>query len=186
MNFIIDFDNTIVDSITPIIKMYEKEYGKVNIDIDYSQISWGFNEVCKLWNAEKIAEQFSKKEFFDLVEPLENVIEVLKKLNNKGVNIIIATVHNAKGMKYKSDYIKKILPFVSTIVFVDKNNDNSFLNKSFIYGDLILDDNVDVLNTSICPVKVCYGNYKYNKGWTGDRATNWLDFYNYVHEKFDI
>ena len=181
MNFIVDFDNTIVDSISPIIKMYEKENGKVNIKIDNSQISWGFNEVCKLWNKEQITECFSKKEFFEIVKPLPKSIEILKKLNDEGVNVIIATVHDAKGMKYKSDYIKSILPFISTIVFIDNNKDKG-LDKSFIYGDLILDDNINILKTSICPLKVCYGNYKYNKEWTGNRVNNWDEFYEFVHK----
>ena len=40
---------------------------------------------------------------------------------------------------------------------------------------IMIDDHPDMLNSSNAAVKICFGEYGWNKDWKGLRAKNWKD-----------
>ena len=42
---------------------------------------------------------------------------------------------------------------------------------------IMIDDNVDMLNSSNAPIKICFGEYGWNENWTGTRVKDWKTMY---------
>lgn len=182
MRIVVDFDGTIVNTDKAVVDMYRKDTGDYSTNYKEND-AWNYNKVCPLWSRQDQVDVFKRKELFEVLDAFEDAISTLKKLHEEGHEIIIATVHHFSGIPYKAEWIRSNLPFVDKIVFIDLFNGEGTefkMDKSFIYGDVIIEDNLDNLNTSPCKHKLCYGSYGYNKEWTGDRFLNWKSIYNYI------
>lgn len=179
MNLIIDFDNTIVDSDKTIWQLYRMETGDLSTDYRDHSV-WWYDEICPKWDRKQQEDAFQRQEFFDLLSFMPQAKEVLLTLKEQGHNITVCTVHDGRGVPLKVSWIKRNLDFIDNLVIVESMSKN---NKSMIYGDILLDDSVSNLETTICKQAIAFGEGKWNSGWKGPRAKSWAEFYKMVTGK---
>lgn len=182
MRIILDVDGTITNTDKAVVELYREITGDKATDYKNND-AWSYDKICPLWTREEQNRAFINPRLFELMKPFDRAAEIISKLKSEGHEVIIATIHNPKGVQFKSELLKRIVPCVDTVIYIDtfsSNGTNFKMDKSFIYGDVIVDDNLSNLKTSPCKYKLCYGNYAYNSSWDGDRAANWNEVYSYV------
>ena len=174
---VIDLDSTIINTSKTIINLYNK----INPDnkIEYIEDhNWNFEPMIR--TKEELSELFKLFDnpmfYGDTLVIYDKAKEVINKLCEH-YNIIIMTKHNESRKPITSKFIKQMFPKVE-LKFVD-----NFSDKGKIVQDcfLVIDDRVDSLTSFDCDViKVCYGDYQWNKEWKGFRMINWLEIENFL------
>lgn len=178
IKILIDFDNCITNSSETACKVYKLKTGQfadVNKITDYH-----FDEVMPLWNRQQQNDIFISTEFYELLEPMENSIQMLQKLKDEGHELIICSITRAEGMILKKNWIDKHLPFIDSTILIDnfKQGDSTVrMNKEVIIGDLILDDHIGNLINNKSKYKILFGDNAYSKGWKGLKANHWNEVY---------
>lgn len=131
--------------------------------------SWDLTDICPKWNKETINSLFSSPFFFNVLQPIEGMIELMEELHSRGHKIIICTCHESEGIPLKDKWIQKNIPFVDEVIYIRLKDK---LGKANVTGDIIIDDSLDALNSSKVKYKICFGNYAYNQDWDGLKADN--------------
>lgn len=186
----IDFDSTLVNSVKAFCKVYSEKYKyfKDFTEPIHTQVyKWNLTDQCTLiQNNSDVEEIFASKRFFQQLEPFPNVIQSLKKLQEK-YDITIVSIGNHKNIAYKCDYIHNNFSFIKG--FIGIVNEHSVMDKSSIFMDgtnekcnIFIDDNADNLfsqNHAKNLIRYCYadnGEKEWNKAWldiNGRQLTNW-------------
>jgi 5'(3')-deoxyribonucleotidase len=182
MRIITDFDSCIGLSHECVRDLYRELTGDYSTEVD-NTITWRMDSLCPLWTPNEIDAIFGHPRLFEFMKPIPNSIETLEKLHNEGHEIIIATVHRPDGILNKSKWIRKHLPFINTILFLDNNIK---MDKSMIKGNIIIDDVPSNVINSICDYKILFGLYN----WSMDidishdntiyRAYDWESVYSII------
>lgn len=151
INIIVDFDNTIVNSTKAIWYVYRDITHDFSTKLEDLR-SWYLTDICPLWSAEEVNNTFSDSRFYQVLEPIQGMIQLLEKLHNQGHRIIICTCHDAEGIPLKDKYIQEHLSFVDEVIYIRYKGK---IGKSNILGDIIIDDSLDALNSSSVRYKIC-------------------------------
>lgn len=184
----IDFDQTIVDSISAICNMYNIDYcDKVGFIKAKPHLvtEWNFSDQCNLINKKIIDKYFSSKRFFDTVYFIENAKSVITKLSEI-FDVYIVSMGGFRNLYYKKKWCKKYLPFAkfigcNFIFHKDKRKVDMGDNNIFI------DDCLNNLINSTCDIKIVYGdiydwNSKNEEQELFRRCWNWTEIYNFLME----
>lgn len=185
----LDFDNTIVDTISAVVSLYNEDY--VNHDgfvaINPKDVtSWEFTE-CNLATYEEIDRYFGDKRFFQRVKLYPSAGQVLRSLSHR-YNITIVSHGYASNLKLKEEWIKNNLfkevfdnSCNTEFIGVDweTHNDKSHVDMS---NSIFVDDSIRNLETSSAKYKILYGEYM---DWNNTniefiRCKNWLDLNNQI------
>ena len=182
----IDLDNVVFDTVDAIKTLYDENYRLYDNYkcVDYNAMtSYDFREL-QLLTKEKLNEYFCSGRFFDVVNCIEGAelsIATLNGFNQYPVTLVsIGTPENIKG---KQQWIDNVLRggFELDVDFVGLNSfDKSEIDMS---GGILIDDELKNLETSNADVKICFGDYEWNKDWTGLRAAYWFEVRKLVYEE---
>jgi 5'(3')-deoxyribonucleotidase len=173
MNIAIDLDNTILNTPASIINLYNKlsdnklEYNE-NIEL-----GWKFEPIIK--TDEELTELFKlfdHTDFYNEAITYKNAVEIINKLSMQN-KVMIISKHMESRKPLTREWVEMTFPTVE-LVFVDNFEDKGRALEGY---NLIIDDRVDALESceNIVPYRICFGNYTWNKNWTGLRVTNWND-----------
>lgn len=161
----IDLDMTVFNTVQAITRMYNEDFWYYP---DFEQViwtdvkSWGFNELS-LATPEYIANCFNQSRFFDKVKMFVDAEKVIYKLRHK-YNIVFVSHGNAPNLRLKKRYIENYFPYAEFIgVDIDEYEDKSCVDMSG-RGNIFIDDIPKNLNNSNAEIKICYGDYEWNKG----------------------
>lgn len=161
MRIVFDFDNTLCDSSSAIISLYNLKYGKKVPN--YLDVSWDFEEL-PLITRDDINSFFCSKEFFELLQPNKGMQELVNYLCDIGHDVKIVSYSHGGAEQYKIDYIKKYFPKVKCkILTLGKDmilDKRSVITKDV---DICIDDSVEALELSDAKIKVLFGYTKYNR-----------------------
>lgn len=173
---ILDFDGTIVDSISAIVSVYNedhkyyKNFSPTNpCDIN----TYEFKELA-LAIPEYIQSLWNQPRFFERLQFMDNAKGVLPILSDN-YDIEIATLGFPPNLHGKKIWIKENMPYVKTmhLINMEQHKDKSHIDMS---GAIFLDDNIEILITSNADVKIVFGDiYDWNKRWAGTRFFNWYE-----------
>lgn len=169
MKIIVDFDNTIADSAKEIINIYNYLYDETCIH-KTNEIKWDFDGIIPKERLCEMLEYFERKEFFDTLKPIDGAYDVLKQLS-KDNEVIIVSKHPSSSSSLKREWIRKHFPFINRCVFLDQVG----MDKSVIHGDVVIDDNLECLESITAKYKICFGDYAYNYYSTYPKANTWLE-----------
>lgn len=177
-----DFDNTITSSTEAFIKTYSsiyKDHPDYIPPIWQNVNKWDFADEAKLLKGEKEVEKiFGTIELFNNLEFINyNTYEVLEKLNDK-YEIILVSIGSYNNISFKSQYVKKNLPFIKESIFLVNNGCK--MTKGIVNmlgeGNVFLEDVESNLNSVIVDRKICFGVTKsWNENWLGERALDWTE-----------
>ena len=172
----LDMDNVVFDTIGMIKLMYDDDFRLYSdyCEVPYEQIkSYNFSEL-KLLSTGQLIQYFNSGRFFDLVDCIEGAelsIATLNMFNMFPITFVsLGTMQNLRG---KTEWVERFnKSFGTETVFTGVL---SSLDKSSVdmYGGILVDDVIQNLETSNASVKICFGDYEWNKDWTGLRAKNW-------------
>lgn len=181
LDFIIDFDSTLVDTDAAVLEVYRLETGDYSTSLKDND-SWWYDSMCPKWSREVQKDVFANPRFFEVLKPIEGAFDALKYFKSKGAKLIICTAHRADGIVYKAKWIQENMPFIDTVVYVDMHYG---MDKSMIKGHLLFDDNLHNLRSVQTQLPICFGEYAWNKEWPGIRAKDWETGVNLVNQYFD-
>lgn len=165
----VDLDSTIIDTSQTIINLYNKY--NPNNKIKYTENhNWNFEPMIR--TKEELSELFKlfdSEHFYDEVIFKENALEVVHDLCEK-YKVIICTKHNESRKPITSKFIKRMFP-KAELKFVD-----NFSDKGKIECDVVIDDKPESLKSfNDTVLKICFGEYVWNKSWDGVKMVSWLE-----------
>lgn len=181
----IDMDNVLYDTVDAIKYMYDEDF---RLYPEYENIpkeqlrSYEFTEL-KYLDSKRLDEYFCSGRFFDLVpciECAEVSICMLHTLYEFPVVLVsIGTSENIKGKQQWVDAFNKGMGTNLEFIGID-HYDKSKIDMS---GGILIDDELKNLESSNADLKICFGNYDWNKSWDGVRANNWADVRQIIFEE---
>ena len=175
-----DFDSTIVNSSETILKMYEKKKG-VKLNYNLSKLLWNFEPYILKDDFKWAVSQFSQQEFYDNLELIPDCYKILEELS-KDYEIIICTKKEPVAVPMNDKWIKDKLPFIKRVVYLSQDD----FNKSYVSGDIIINDNADCLIGGNRELRILFGNYGYQVDKNIDgitRCENWYQIYELLKQK---
>lgn len=180
IKLIIDCDEVLSSTSPALLELYREETGDYSTDL--SILTWNMQYMCPKWSFEDTQKCFINPRLFELMQPVKDSQEVLKYLKNKGHTIHIVSCHNVNGIKYKFNWLEKHFSFIDGATIIPVRNGER-LDKSIANGDICLDDSVHALESmKNIKIKVCFGDFDWNKDWSGIKITNWQEFKSLVDD----
>lgn len=170
LKIILDVDDTIADTTKYLLNRANKEYGTNIVKEDI--YDWNLDIVFPDINLRKF---FNEEGFFFNLKPYEDAIYYTKKLIEEGHEIIITTASPMNGFKDKALWLQKYFPHIP-----EKNLILAW-RKECVYGDVMLDDGLHNITSSICDYPIIY-DQPWNRKVQGDykRVYNWKEFYDLI------
>lgn len=180
---IIDLDGTTFQTIRTIVNLYNddfKYYSKFK-PVDWHNVkTWDFEEL-ELASMDYINHYFNQPRFFREVVFMDDAIEVIERLHQRGYEIIFCSMCYSPNGRGKELFLKGIFPYAKFInVNIKEYPDKSHIDMT---NAIFIDDDGNNLETSNAAIKVCFGEIlPWNENYDGDRCYSWLDFEQYVED----
>ena len=158
----IDLDCCTINTVKCITELYDEDFKYYS---DYKKIPW---EEVTSWNFTELSAAppkyidyyFNQERFFDKVEMFKDAKDVIDKLSQK-YNIIFVSHGYSPNLRLKEKWVNKNFPYANFIgVNLKEHNDKSCVNMS---DGIFIDDRLDNLKSSNSKVKICFGDYEWNK-----------------------
>lgn len=181
---IIDIDNTLINTIATITNLYNddfKWYSKFQ-PVDWHNVkTWDFEEL-ELASRDYINHYFNQPRFFREAVFMDDALEVIGRLYQKGYEIIFCSMCYSPNGKGKELFLKGLFQYAKFInVNTKEYPDKSHIDMSG--NTVFLDDDSKNLETSNATIKVCFGElFPWNENYDGDRCYSWLDFEEFVND----
>jgi 5'(3')-deoxyribonucleotidase len=178
----LDFDSTIVDSITAYCRLYTYLYSdKQNFRVPNPRKvdRWDLSDECELAK-DNVEEMFSNKLFFNFLDFMPDAKETILKLLEE-FEIYIVTIGTRMNIRHKAKWLNIYLPEVTNTIFI--HNGNCTMDKSIIdmRNGILLDDNSKNLFSSNAYLNLCFGQKKsWNADWKRIRLTDWKAVGNFL------
>lgn len=172
----IDLDNTVFDTLDTIIYFYNEEfkYHEGFKEIEHGDVQTYDCKECNLLTKEHLKEYFDRSDFYELTDINTIFWDVLALIVKKGWKPVFVTVGSIPNIAAKTAWFKDSIngdDHASFIGLADAK-DKSSIDMS---DGIMIDDHPDMLNSSNAAVKICFGEYGWNKDWKGLRAKNWKE-----------
>lgn len=182
MKLYIDFDGTIVDTISRICELYNEDYSYYDgfIPVTSDEIhTWNFDEL-KLANRKAINMYFNQPRFFnDGLKYMPNACDIINKLHENGCYITIVTTGSIPNLRIKKAWLRNHIQFDEYIgVDINQHKNKDHIDMS---DGIFIDDMSNNLKGSNAQRKICFGNeYDWNTDWDGEHCYTWEELYNAV------
>lgn len=183
MRIIIDIDNTTINTIATITKLYNEDfqwYSKFK-PVNWKNVKTRDFEELELASREYINFYFNQPRFFREAILMDDVLEVIGRLYQRGYEIIFCSMCFSPNGRGKEIYLKSLFPYAKFInVNIKEFPDKSHIDMS---GAIFVDDDGKNLETSNADIKVCFGDIlPWNENYDGDRCYSWLDFETFIYD----
>lgn len=180
---LLDVDDTINNLISQWISIYNERY---NDDLKHEDITdWDMTKFVKPECGENIYKLLGTPNLFsDLVSPLLNSIEVTKTLSEYFDIYIVSRCYDTNIIEQKLKFLEKHFPHLNKYNFI------STRHKFLIKGDIMIDDSIENITTSICDYKLLF-TQPHNKHFITNnediiRVNNWNEILQWFIFKFKI
>ena len=176
MRILIDMDDVLTTCVSVWIDFLNKKSQK---NICYEQIDkWDMKEIYPELSLEEILEPLGLEEFWNKVVPLKDSIKYVGRLYKLGHELVVVSASHPLSYCYKLTVLNKFFSFIP--------NDHIIIahNKSFIGGDIMIDDNPKNLENNSCSYGILF-TAPHNRNYEVDnknifRADTWEEAYRLV------
>ena len=137
---------------------------------------------CNLLTKERLREYFDRSDFYGLTDVDIIFRDVLALIIKKGWKPVFVTVGSIPNIAAKKAWLKDDIidnHYDATFIGLVDVKDKSSVDMS---DGIMIDDHPDMLNSSNAAVKICFGEYGWNKDWEGLRAKNWKEAYKILED----
>ena len=171
----LDIDNVVFNTVEAIKFMYDEDFRLYNgwIDVPVQDIkSYSFKELQLLDN-KRLNEYFCSGRFFDIVACFEGAESSMCSLNQlNDIPIVLVSLGTPENIRGKRIWVNTFnQAFGTDIELIGVHDfDKSQIDMS---GGILVDDLPQNLISSNADIKICFGDYEWNKDWEGVKAENW-------------
>ncbi len=167
MNIVFDMDCTIALFQKKIVEIYNNEYSD-NV-IDYNSSYW-FSQ-CTKANFQYFRDVCNRKGIFKDLEPIEGMIDLINELSERH-KIIFVTNPVSNHYWKKIEKVKWLTKYFPNLEY-----DLCFTGDKYLIDcDIFIDDDIKYLNNQKqSGIRICYGDYGWNKDWKGLRVENAIE-----------
>ena len=156
----IDFDSTLFPTMERVLDTYNKRHSS---EIKLSQITtYSLHESLPSDIADELIDMFIEKDIYNGLMPYDGAARAVKYLIDQGHEIFIATASDTKNMWWKEELLQKHFPFIP------KNNLIRIHNKSMLNVDILIEDNLNNLKSSLAE-RICL-----NQPWNIDEGMDYV------------
>lgn len=165
-NLIIDFDNTLANSSKTayFLECEEQSFDTADAKFSMKNLEWGFGPYLRDEAAKHAVHVvMDSQEFFDKLEPIEKpdkIAACIKMCRAKGFKVYVCTAREHKVYDNLRAWCDKYFPNLIDDIIIKKPG--SF-DKSFVAGDIIIDDKPECLVGGERKVRILYGEALYTK-----------------------
>lgn len=178
LTILIDIDDTIEYLCRAWVKWLNDRYGT---NVQYDDVTdWDISSFFPTLTREQVFEPLHREDFWELVEPMPDAIEYVRKLMDEGNNVYLCTTTDYRNVRPKFEsIIQRHFPYISWNQVIVASN------KQMINADVLVDDGTHNLEG---------GKYfgivftaSHNKGYDAEahgfsRANNWREVYGIIRE----
>lgn len=187
----VDFDDTLVDSTSVIVDIYNKVYGET-ADVRLLK-SFDLLDQCPRFGEShggdyqaEMADFYSCDEFWNNLKPKPNAIDVMNKLKADGFEIVMVSYGDAANLVKKVVYAKQMFPMLDGYIFLSQHQKPFTKRDVNMDGAFFIDDYSHYLNESNAATKIMFSkDVRGNRNPGYFSSTNWLDVYKYVHHIYN-
>lgn len=170
MKIAIDIDNVLNNHVEKTIEFYNKKYNKSLSMQDINHYS--IYECLPYEDADNFIKLFTDIDVLNSLTPTNRSQACLKSLINQGHELYIATATPPQVYDIKVNFIKKYFDFfpVKNMICIQK--------KSLLNVDILIDDSLEQLTSSVNYYRVCYDqpwNQGHDYAYDIYRAYSWDD-----------
>lgn len=174
----IDLDNTVFDTLDTIISLYNQEFKHHEgfKEIEFDEVQTYDCEECTLLTKERLKEYFDRSNFYECCATNTNFWYILKLIYKNHWQPVFVSIGSRPNITAKKAWFEDTINEdynAGFIGLIDKE-DKSSIDMS---DGILIDDHPDMLNSSNAAVKICFGEYGWNKDWKGLRARDWEEAY---------
>ncbi|MHB8407774.1 MAG: 5' nucleotidase, NT5C type [Acidiferrobacterales bacterium] len=178
MRLLIDMDQVICKWLERILEYYNYDK-KTNVQLEDVK-SWNVVDTLGPNSEDFIRSCMRYPELYRDLDPVEGAIEGIKKLQEQGHDVIIATaVPKSAGIAYhgKLEWIRRNMPFFSL------NNFVAIQRKDLLQGDILLDDGAhNIRPFRAAGRRAIVFDRPWNRDEPGERVKTWEEFVKLVEE----
>lgn len=165
LRIVLDCDGVLAQTMEEVIRLFNREHGR---NVRLSDItSWDLPH-------KEMYGYFTRKGFFAGLKTIPHARDIVRALAAKGDEIVVATATYPEMWEERKEWVKRFFPEIKDDNILRKED------KSDVEGDIMLDDGVHNLETSVCANKVLF-----DQPWNRNehrflRVSNWLEFAKFV------
>ena len=173
---ILDIDDTTADTCASLLFEANSKFGTNYKKEDI--FDWNLDTS---FPGKNMCQFFEQENFFLNLKPMDGAVHYTKKLIEDGFEIIITTASPINGFKDKALWMQKHLPHIP-----EKNLILAW-RKEVVKGDIMLDDALHNITTSICKYPIVFAQ-PWNKNTPSKyrRVSSWKEFYELVHDLYNL
>lgn len=165
LRIVLDCDGVLSQTMEEVVRLFNLEHGGRLTVADITQ--W-------ILPHQEMYQYFSRPGFFAGLKAIPHSRRIVRDLIASGDDVVIATATCMEGWPERKAWLQRMFPQIPEANILRKEN------KSDVHGDVMLDDGVHNLETSICTFRVLF-----DQPWNRDekrfiRVGNWLEFGKFV------
>jgi 5'(3')-deoxyribonucleotidase len=96
-------DGVLIQSAKACMELYQKDKG-IHIDWDIKELQWNFKPYVSDEDFKTVISYFNDQRMYDVAEPLEDSVEVLKRLS-KYYELVVVTKAHRYSLSYKANWL---------------------------------------------------------------------------------
>lgn len=181
ITLLVDMDDTIENLIPAWVEWLNNKHG-TNVKPD-DVTDWNMQKFYPELSVDEVYAPLYVDEFWTTIEPKQDAIFYLSKINDMGFNLYICTNSNYKTIRCKLEHIiDQYFPFISW------NQIINIAHKQLINADILVDDGIhNLVGGSYRKILMtAYHNRDYDAHSNGMvRVHNWKDAFNKIIEYSD-
>lgn len=174
MRILVDLDGVCADFYSRFTELYNRDFDD-NLCVS-DVISWSISSVYRKATTEQMRRYFDIPGFWLGLSPIKNCRGVLRRLKDRGHDIVIVTAVPEEG---KTSYWEKVFWVKQNLPFIGSDSVIAAHRKDLIKGHVLFDDGPH--NLAAFPGISCAMDAPYNKGCPCDyRVNDWLSFEKFI------
>lgn len=176
MRILIDMDDVLTTCVSVWIEYLNSKTGKHATPSDITD--WEIKRFYPELTDEELFCPLEMEEFWEKVTPLKDSVSCVKQLQDCDNDIVVVSASYPTSYKYKIRVLNEFFPFIPMDHIVVAHD------KSFINGDVLVDDKPENLINSNCRYGVLF-TAPHNKSFVTDnkkifRANTWEEAYKLI------
>jgi 5'(3')-deoxyribonucleotidase len=145
MRIFVDIDDTIINTVTAWVRWLNADYG-LNVKVEDIK-EWDMCKAFPMLEKQDVYSPLFDEVFWETVEAFPEAIEVLERLNKKHDVFFVSATHPSNVSNKVLRCVHRFFPYITSKQYI------FMYYKSFLDGDIIIDDRPENLIYSKCKYK---------------------------------
>ena len=178
MRIFVDIDDTIVNTVSAWIKWLNADYG---LDVKIEDVKeWDMYKAFPMLAKEDVYAPLFDEVFWETVEAFSDAVGVLERLNKKHEVFLVSATHPSNVSNKVLRCVHRHFPYITSKQYI------FIYYKSFLNGDIIIDDRPENLIYSSCKYKFLM-NAQHNQNFDcRNTDVEWAKDWNWIEKRIEL